>query len=407
MGEARVAPGGSVDYRRLESAPMKGDTAHRRFATRAIHAGQPPDPATGAISVPIYATSTYVQEELGRHKGFEYARVHNPTRSALEANVASLEGGRSGHAFASGMAAISALMTMLRSGDHLVASHTVYGGTYRLLTQVLDRYGLEASWVATSRLEEIEAAIKPATRLVYVETPTNPTIEITDLAGAASLAHRHGALLAVDNTFASPYFQRPIEHGADIVVHSATKFLNGHSDALGGVLVATRAEDSEWFAFVQKSVGAVLSPFDCFLTLRGIKTLAVRMEQHEVAGRAVAGFLDRHPKVTRVLYPGLPHHPGHEVHARQATGFGALISFDLGSRAAAKRFLDRLEVLSLAESLGGVETLISHPATMTHASIPAAERERLGIGEGLVRVSVGLEDLEDLLGDLEQALAAT
>ncbi len=385
---------------------MKGDPTSRRFATRAIHAGQAPDPTTGAISVPIYATSTYVQEELGRHKGFEYGRVQNPTRTALEVNVAALEGGLSGHAFASGMAAISALMTLLKSGDHLVASHTVYGGTYRLLNQVLDRYGLTSSWVDTSRLEAIEAAMTPTTRMVYVETPTNPLMEVTDLAGAAAIAHRHGAILAVDNTFASPYFQRPIEHGADAVVHSATKFLNGHSDALGGVLVANRREDADWFAFIQKSVGAVLSPFDSFLTLRGIKTLTVRMERHETLGRAVAAYLAGHPRVERVLYPGLPDHPGHAVHARQASGFGALISFDLGSLGAAKRFLDRLEVLSLAESLGGVETLISHPATMTHASIPAEARGRLGITDGLVRVSVGLEDLDDLLGDLEQALGA-
>jgi cystathionine gamma-lyase/cystathionine beta-lyase/cystathionine gamma-lyase/homocysteine desulfhydrase len=385
---------------------MKGDTSGRRFATRAIHAGQPPDPTTGATSVPIYATSTYVQEELGRHKGFEYARVQNPTRAALEANVASLEGGCSGYAFASGMAAISALLTLLRAGDHLVASHTVYGGTYRLVTQVLDRWGLAASWVATSSIEALEAAMTPATRMVYVETPTNPTMEITDLAAAADLAHRKGALLAVDNTFASPYFQRPLEHGADLVVHSATKFLNGHSDALGGVLVARRREEAEWFAFVQKSVGAVLSPFDSFLTLRGIKTLPVRMERHEILGRAVAAYLAGHPKVRRVLYPGLPDHPGHEVHRRQASGFGALIAFELPSLAAAKAFLDRLEVLSLAESLGGVETLVSHPATMTHASIPPEERRRLGITDGLVRLSVGLEDLDDLLADLDQALAA-
>jgi len=385
---------------------MKGDPKNLHFATRAIHAGQPPDPTTGAVSVPIYATSTYVQPELGRHKGFEYARVQNPTRTALEQNIASLEGGVSGHAFTSGMSAISALLTMVGSGDHVVASHTVYGGTYRLLTQVLDRYGVLSSWVDTSDLDRIEAAVTPATKMVYIETPTNPMMEITDIAGAAGIAHRHGALLAVDNTFASPYFQRPIALGADVVVHSATKFLNGHSDALGGLLVATTDEQRDWFAFVQKSVGAVLSPFDSFLTLRGIKTLAVRMEQHERLGGAVARFLDAHPKVERVFYPGLPTHPNHQVHKGQASGFGALISFDLGGFDAAKRFLDRLQVLSLAESLGGVESLISHPATMTHASIPAAERARLGITAGLVRVSVGLEDLEDLLSDLEQALEA-
>ena len=343
---------------------------------------------------------------MGQHKGFEYARVHNPTRTALEESIASLEGGRSGHAFASGMAAISCLMTMVRSGEHVVASHTVYGGTYRLLTQVLDRSGVESTWVNTSNLDEIEAAMTPKTRIVYVETPTNPMIGITDLAGAAEIAHAHGAILAVDNTFASPYFQRPIEHGADVVMHSATKFLNGHSDAIAGLLVATREEDSEWFAFVQKSAGGVLGPFDSYLTLRGIKTLPVRMERHEANGRAVAEFLAAHDKVGRVLYPGLPDHPGHEIHKRQASGFGALISFDVGSQEAAKTMLDRVRVLSLAESLGAVETLISHPATMTHASVPPEERRRIGLGDGIVRVSVGLETVDDLLADLDQALAA-
>lgn len=385
---------------------MKGDTKDLGFSTRAIHAGQPPDPATGSVVVPIYQTSTYVHNELGVHKGYEYARVQNPTRAALEENVAALEGGRSGHAFASGMAAISTLLTLLRSGEHIVASRAVYGGTYRLLTQVLDRYGLEASWVRTENVGEIEAAMTPATRMVYVETPTNPMIEVTDLAAAAETAHRHGAMLAVDNTFASPYFQRPLEHGADLVIHSTTKFLNGHSDSLGGILVSDSEEHSEWFAFVQKSAGAILSPFDSFLTLRGIKTLAVRMERHEVNGRGVAEYLASHDKVQRVLYPGLPEHPGHDVHSRQASGFGALISFDLGSFQAAKTTLDRLRVLSLAESLGGVETLISHPASMTHASVPLEERRKIGITDGLVRVSVGLEDLEDLIGDLDQALAS-
>ena len=381
-------------------------SATHSFSTRAIHAGQDADPTTGAVVTPISLSTRFAQEAVGEHKGFEYARVQHPTRSALEANIAALEGGATGHAFASGMAAISALMTMIRAGEHVVASDTVYGGTYRLLTQVLDRSGLESSWVDTSDLDAIEAAMTPRTRMVYVETPTNPLMGITDLAGAAAIAHRHGAVLAVDNTFASPYFQRPIEQGADIVMHSATKFLNGHSDALGGLLVATRSEDSEWFAFVQKSAGGVLGPFDAYLTLRGIKTLPVRMERREVNGRAIAEFLAAHGKVARVLYPGLPDHPGHEIHRRQASGFGALISFDVGTVAAAKTVLEAVRVMSLAESLGAVETLISHPATMTHPSVPAAERQRIGLSDGLVRVSVGLENVEDLLADLDQALAA-
>ena len=336
---------------------MKGDWKNRGFATRAIHAGQHPDPTTGAVTVPIYATSTYVHDELGVHKGFEYARVQNPTRAALEANVAALEGGASGHAFASGMSAIAALMTLVRSGEHVVFSRNVYGGTYRFLTQVLDRYDVRSSWVDSRDLGEIRAAIRPETRMIYVETPTNPMMEVTDLAGAAELARQRGLLLAVDNTFMSPYFQRPLELGADFVVHSTTKFLNGHSDSIGGALVAKSAEHGEWFAFVQKSAGAILSPFDSFLVLRGIKTLAVRMERHEASTRAIVARLDSHPKVRSVLWPGLAAHPGHAVQKRQASGFGALLTFDLGSYAAAKRFLDRVEVMSLAENLGGVETL--------------------------------------------------
>jgi len=384
---------------------VKGDPKDLRFATRAIHAGQPPDPTTGAVAMPIYQTSTYVYDALGQHKGFEYTRAQNPTRSALEVNVASLEGGVAGHAFASGMAAISSLMTLLSQGDHVVCSQSVYGGTYRLFTQVLDRYGLEFSWVDTSRPEQISAALTEHTKMVYVETPTNPLMEITDIAQAAEIAHRHGAVLAVDNTFMSPYFQRPLELGADIVVHSTTKFLNGHSDSLGGVLVVAQEEHAEWFEFVQKSAGAVLSPLDSFLILRGIKTLAVRMEKHESNGRVVADFLTRQPAVGVVLYPGLEEHPGYEVQRRQSTGFGAMISFELGSLENAERFLNRLRVMSLAESLGGVETLISHPASMTHASIPAEQRRKVGISDGLVRVSVGLEDPDDLLADLTRALA--
>jgi cystathionine beta-lyase/cystathionine gamma-synthase len=384
---------------------MKGDPNKSGFATRAIHAGQPPDPTTGSVTVPIYQTSTYVHDELGHHKGYEYARVQNPTRQALEKNVAALENGLAGHAFASGMAAISTLLTLTRAGSHVVCSQNVYGGTYRFFSQILERYGLRFSWVDTTNPETVERSMTEETRLVYVETPTNPMMEVTDIAAVADIAHRRGALLAVDNTFLSPRFQRPLELGADVVIHSTTKFLNGHSDSIGGILVSSRDKDAEWFAFVQKSVGAILSPFDCFLVLRGIKTLAVRMDRHESSGRAIAEFLNAHPKVKRVLYPGLADHPGYEVQSRQATGYGALITFDLGSYDAAKKLLDNLQVMSLAESLGGVETLISHPASMTHASVPREQREALGMTDGVVRVSVGLEDLEDLVDDLESALA--
>ena len=384
---------------------MKGDPKRLGFSTRAIHAGQPPDPATGSVTTPIYATSTYVHDELGKHKGYEYARGENPTRYALEQCVAAIEGGLAGHAFASGMAAISALMTLVQAGEHVILSRNVYGGTFRFMTRVLSRYGVEASWVDTTDLANAERAWTARTRMLYLETPTNPMMEVSDLAGAARLAHDRGAVLAVDNTFLSPYLQRPIEHGADLVVHSTTKFLNGHSDSLGGVLISTRPADAEWFAFVQKSVGAILSPFDSFLVMRGIKTLAVRMERHEANGRAVAAHLARRPEIKSVLYPGLPGHPGHELQQRQASGFGSMITFDLGSFAAAKAFLDRLRVASLAESLGGVETLISHSASMTHASLPAEEQRKLGITDGLVRISVGIEDVEDLIADLDQALA--
>lgn len=385
---------------------MKGDPQSKGFSTRAIHAGQPPDPRTGAVATPIYQTSTYVHQELGRHQGYEYARVQNPTRQALEECVASLEGGLAGHAFASGMSAIQTLATLLRAGDHAVVSRNVYGGTFRLFHQVLERYGLEFSWVDTTDLDAVRGALRSRTKLVLIETPTNPMMEVSDVAAVAEIAHGAGALLAVDNTFMSPYFQRPLALGADVVVHSTTKFLNGHSDSVGGVLVSSREEEAEWFRFVTKSAGAILSPFDSFLVMRGLKTLAVRMERHEASARAVAAFLAGHPKVAKVLYPGLPEHPGHEVQQRQASGFGALITFELGDAGAAKRLLDRVEVMSLAESLGGVETLISHPATMTHASVPEAMRRELGLTDGMVRVSVGLEDLDDLLGDLERSLEA-
>ena len=383
---------------------MKGDPKKLGFATRAVHAGQAPDPTTGAVAVPIYQTSTYVQAELGRHKGYEYARVQNPTRRALEEQVAALEGGLDAHAFASGMAAIAALATILRSGDHAVVSRNVYGGTFRYFTQVLDRYDLSFSWVDSTDLDEVRRAMTARTKMVYVETPSNPLMDITDIAGAAEIAHAAGAVLAVDNTFLSPYLQRPIDHGADFVVHSTTKYLNGHSDSVGGVLVTTTREHAEWIAFVSKSAGGILSPFDSFLVSRGIKTLPVRMDRHETNARRIVDFLGGHPKVERLLWPGLPDHPGHQVHRRQASGFGAMITVETGGYEAAKRLLDRLQVFSLAESLGGVESLISHPASMTHASVPAAERQGFGLTDGMVRLSVGIEAADDLVADLEQAL---
>ncbi len=385
---------------------MKGDPKDLGFSTRAIHAGQEPDPRTGSVTVPIYQTSTYVHDALGEHKGYEYARVQNPTREALEQNVASLELGVSGHAFASGMAAIQTLMTLLKSGDHVIASRNVYGGTYRLFHHVLERYGLQFSWVDSTDPRAIRAALLPNTKLIYLETPTNPLMEISDIAAVAAIAHEANARLAVDNTFLSPYLQQPLTLGADVVIHSTTKYLNGHSDSVGGVLVAKREEDAEWFRFVLKSAGAILAPFDCFLVMRGIKTLAVRMERHESNARAIAAQLDGHPKVQRVLYPGLPNHPGHEIQKRQARGFGGMLTFDLGTYDAAKRLLDRVRLMSLAESLGGVETLISHPASMTHLSVPADIRKSLGLSDGMVRISVGIEDLADLQADLEQALEA-
>lgn len=384
---------------------MKGDPSELGFSTRAVHAGQTPDPRTGAVAVPIYQTSTYVQHGLGEGAEYEYARVQNPTRSALEEQVRQLEGGHAGHAFASGMSAIACLMTLLKAGDHAVVSQNVYGGTYRYFTRILERYALSFSWVDTSDLSAIEAALRPETKMVYIETPTNPVMDITDIAAASELAHSRGARVAVDNTFLSPYFQRPLELGADFVVHSTTKFLNGHSDSIGGALISTTEEDAEWFRLVSKSAGAILSPFDSFLVMRGIKTLAVRMERHEKNARRIVEYLVDHPKVQRVLYPGLPDHPGHEVHKRQASGFGSMITIEMGSYEAAKAMLDRVRVMSFAESLGGVESLISHPASMTHASIPPERRADLGLTDGMVRLSVGIEDVEDLLADLEQALA--
>jgi cystathionine beta-lyase/cystathionine gamma-synthase len=379
-------------------------TPHARFSTLCLHAGQEPDPSTGAIVTPIYQTSTYVQEALGRHKGYEYARTQNPTREALERNLAAIEGGKEGFAFASGMAAIGAVATLLKAGDHVIVSDNTYGGTFRLFDRVLSRYELSFSYVDTSRLDEVERAFTPATRLLFVETPTNPVMQITDLAAAADLAHRHGARLVVDNTFASPCLQRPIEFGADLVVHSTTKYLNGHSDSIGGAAIAVRDDDIEWLRFVQNAEGAILSPFDSWLVLRGTKTLPIRMARHNENGLALARFLADHAKVRHVYYPGLTSHPQHALAARQMRGFGGMLSFDLGSLEAARRVLGSVRLLALAESLGGVESLISHPATMTHASVPVERRTALGITDGLVRISAGLEDIEDLQEDLSQAL---
>src|SRR5581483_4189109 len=375
------------------------------FATKAIHVGQEPDPSTGAITVPIFATSTYVQQDLGKNKGYEYARVSNPTRTRLEENLAALEGGSSAHVYASGMAAINAVCTMLKAGDHVICSHNVYGGVPRLFNQILVNYGLQFTYVDTSKVEAVERALRKNTKLVYVETPTNPLMSISDI-WAISQACRRRAQLVVDNTFMSPYFQQPIALGADMVVHSTTKFLNGHSDGLGGVVVCTKPEQSEQLGFVQKAAGAILSPFECWLVLRGVKTLAVRMEQHDRSGRAVAEFLSKHKKVKKVFYPGLADHPQHALAKTQMSGFGSMITFETGSLANANKMLRKVEVCSLGESLGGVETLISHPATMTHAALGEEGRKAIGITDGMVRISVGIEDIDDLIADLDQALAA-
>ncbi|HEY3129134.1 MAG TPA: PLP-dependent aspartate aminotransferase family protein [Acidobacteriota bacterium] len=374
------------------------------FATEAIHAGQEPDPATGAIITPIYQTSTYVQQGLGQHKGYEYARTQNPTRSAVEKNLARLERGTGAVAFASGMAAINALMTLYRSGDHVICSSNMYGGTFRLFDRILKSFGLEFTFVDTGRTENVERAIRNNTRLIFIETPTNPIMTLTDIGAVSSLACAHGIKTAVDNTFLSPYLQRPIELGADFVVHSTTKFLNGHSDSVGGVVVVRDPEDEQRLHFIQNAAGAILSPFDSWLVLRGTKTLAVRMQQHDANGIVIATFLNNHSKVKKVFYPGLKDHPQHELAKTQQHGFGSMISFETGSLEKAKIVLASVKLCSLAESLGGVETLISHPATMTHASLPKQDRETLGITDGLVRISVGIEDVEDLIFDLDQAL---
>lgn len=374
------------------------------FATIAIHSGQEPDQTTGSVTVPIYQTSTYAQDGLGKNKGYEYARTQNPTRSALEQNLAALEGARFGFAFASGMAAIDATLRLVKAGEHVVVSDNTYGGTSRLFTRVLANYNLEFDFVDTSDALNVEAAIKPNTKMVFLETPTNPVMIVTDLREVSEVAHRAGARVVCDNTFMSPYLQRPLEFGVDIVVHSTTKYLNGHSDGIGGVVVLNNEDDAAWIGFIQNSVGAILSPFDSWLVMRGTKTLALRMEQHDKSGRAVAAFLEEHPKVKKIFYPGSASHPQHALAKRQQSGFGGMVAFDVGSLDAARTVLESVKLCTLAESLGGVETLISHPATMTHASVDAEKRERLGISEGLVRVSVGLEDTDDIIADLDQAL---
>jgi cystathionine beta-lyase/cystathionine gamma-synthase len=376
------------------------------FSTDAVHAGQEPDPTTGAVTVPIYQTSTYVQEGLGKHKGFEYARTQNPTRFALEKNLATLERGARGFAFASGMAAITAVGTLLKQGDHVVASNNMYGGTYRLFEKVLAPYGLTFTYVNTGDLDAVEKAFRPATRMLFMETPTNPSMIISDLRSLARMTRSKNALLVVDNTFMTPYFQRPIELGAHLVVHSTTKYLNGHSDMIGGVVISNDEAASERLQFVQNAAGAVPGPFDCWLCLRGVKTLALRMERHEQNARAIAEWLTHQPKLKRILYPGLKNHPGHELHKSQSSGFGGMIAFDTGSIEKGAAVLGRARLFALAESLGGVESLISHPATMTHASVPREDRERVGLTDGLVRISVGIEDVEDLIRDLEGCLSA-
>jgi len=376
------------------------------FATDAIHIGQEPDPATGAIVTPIYQTSTFVQEGLGRHKGYEYARSRNPTRDALERNLAALEGGAGALAFASGMAAINAVLSVFSRGDHVVCTRGAYGGTLRLFNSLLTRFGLEFTYADTGCLAEAEKALRPDSRLLYVETPTNPLMALSDLRAAADLARSRGLLLAVDNTFMSPYFQRPLALGADLVIHSTTKYLNGHSDGIGGAVVvaAGREELLRRLKFIQNAAGAILGPMDSWLVLRGVKTLAVRMRQHNQNAMAVAAWLSSNAHVARVYYPGLPSHPQHELARQQMSGFGGMIAFELHSFEAVGAMVGRLRLCSLGESLGGVETLVSHPATMSHVSLTPEERAALGISERLLRISVGIEDVEDIIGDLDQAL---
>jgi cystathionine beta-lyase/cystathionine gamma-synthase len=381
------------------------DLAHG-LATRAIHAGQEPDPLAGAVTFPIFQTSTYVQEGIGRNKGYEYARTSNPTRQALERNVAALEGGTHGFAFASGMASVDAVLKLLSAGDHVVCGENVYGGVHRLMDKILSRMGLTFTFVDTRDPAQVEAAVTPRTKMLYGETPTNPMMRLADLGAMGAIAKAHHLLFVVDNTFATPIFQRPFESAADIVVHSTTKYLNGHSDMVGGLLVVRDDDLAERLAFIQNSAGAVPGPFDCWLALRGLKTLAVRMRQHDTNGRRIAEWLTGDKRIRGIFYPGLPSHPQHALAKRQMSGFGGMMSIETGSLEAAGRMVERVRLFALAESLGGVESLIGHPATMTHAAVPKAMREAMGLTDGLVRLSVGIEDVDDLIADLDQALGA-
>jgi cystathionine gamma-lyase len=374
------------------------------FATRSVHAGQVSEPLSGAVMTPIYQTSTYVQDGLGRHRGYEYARTQNPTREALERNVASLEGGTYGFAFGSGLAALDTVLKLLKSGDHVVCGENVYGGTHRLMERVYAEFGVRFSFVDMRELGNIERALTSATRMIYCETPTNPMMNLVDLGAVGDLAQAHGYLYVVDNTFATPFFQRPLEYGADIVLHSTTKYLNGHSDMVGGLLITTRDDLAERLGFLQNAAGGVPGPMDCWLALRGLKTLPLRMRQHDANGRRVAEWAARQPGITKVYSPGLPSHAQHTLACRQMSGFGGVISIDLGDAARARRFVESTRIFALAESLGGVESLIGHPASMTHASVPLPMRQAMGLTDSLVRLSCGVEDSDDLIADLENAL---
>jgi cystathionine beta-lyase/cystathionine gamma-synthase len=377
-----------------------------KYSTLAVHAGQSPDPQTGAVNVPLYLSSTFELTGVGTDRGWDYSRAGNPTRDALETALAALEGGTSGHAFTTGMAAIAGLVAMLKAGDHLICSRDVYAGTVRLLDQIVSGYGIQIQYVDTSDLKAVEVAMRPNTKLVHIESPSNPLMVLTDIAGVAKIAHAGGAEVSVDNTFLSPALQSPLALGADIVMHSTTKYLNGHSDGLGGVLIGSKPEHKDRFLLVQKAAGGVMSPFECFLVLRGIKTLPLRVKQHEENGRAVAEYLSTHPKVAKLAYPGLKNHPQYELACRQQKGFGSMMSFELKSREEAASFLAAIKIFINAESLGGVESLASHSATTTHGSVSEEVRQSMGINEGRIRLSIGIEDKEDLIADLEQALAA-